>query len=114
MTDPIRPIRPVSGVSRLLPVSAASRDRPDEAQGAGDLDQNLPAPTVTPVVEALEPQRVSETVYAAQVMGQGGQKRGLRGGRETLDRARSTYLETEYSGPADRRIARGRITKTEV
>ena len=52
--------------------------------------------------------------FAAQVLGQGGQKRGLRGGPETLDRARSTYLDTEWSGPADRRPHPGRITKTEI
>ena len=44
----------------------------------------------------------------------GGAGSGLRGGPETLDRARSTYLETEWSGPADRRPRPGRITKTEI
>ena len=48
------------------------------------------------------------------MMGQGGQKRGLRGGPETLDHARNAYLETEWSGGADRRHARGKITKTEI
>jgi hypothetical protein len=52
--------------------------------------------------------------FAAQVLGQGGQKRGLRGGPETLDRARSAYLETEWSGPSDRRPTPGRTTKTEI
>ena len=52
--------------------------------------------------------------FAAQMLGQGGQKRGLRGGPETLDRARSTYLGAEWSGPADRRPRPGRITKTEI
>jgi hypothetical protein len=52
--------------------------------------------------------------FAAQILGQGGQKRGLRGGPETLDHARATYLETEWSGPADRRPSPGRITKTEI
>ena len=47
-------------------------------------------------------------------MGQGGQKRGLRGGPETLDHARTAYLETEWSGPADRRPPPGRIAKTEI
>jgi hypothetical protein len=47
-------------------------------------------------------------------MGQGGQRRGLRGGPETLDKARSAYLEAEWSGPADRRVRTGRITKTEI
>ncbi len=114
MTDPIRPISPISGARRVSAVGAASRSQPAAARETSDLDQNLPVPVVTPVVEELEPQQVSEAAYVAQVMGQGGQKRGLRGGQETLDRARSTYLETEYSGPADRRIGRGRITKTEI
>jgi hypothetical protein len=47
-------------------------------------------------------------------MGQSGQKRGLRGGKEVLDTARSTYLETEYSGPADRRPPTGLLKKTNI
>ena len=52
--------------------------------------------------------------FAAQVMGQTGQKRGLRGGPQVLDHARSAYLETEWSGGADRRPPKGVITKTEI
>ncbi|QUD90843.1 hypothetical protein KCG34_18615 [Phenylobacterium montanum] len=74
----------------------------------------MPAIATTPVREEPEPPKVSEAAYAAQMMGQGGHKRGLRGGKETLDRARATYLGTEYSGAADRRLATGKITKTEV
>ncbi|HLK24789.1 MAG TPA: hypothetical protein VKT30_09035 [Caulobacteraceae bacterium] len=51
--------------------------------------------------------------FAAHVMG-GGQKRGLRGGSETLDTARHVYLETEWSGGADRRHPRGKIAKREI
>jgi hypothetical protein len=47
-------------------------------------------------------------------MGQSGQKRGLRGGQEVLDTARSTYLGTEYSGPADRRPPTGLLKKTNI
>jgi hypothetical protein len=47
-------------------------------------------------------------------MGQPGQKRGLRGGQEVLDTARSTYLGTEYSGPADRRPPTGLLKKTKI
>jgi len=70
-----------------------------------------PPPTVSP-----EPRgrRGAGAAFAAQLLGQGGQKRGLRGGKETLDQARSTYLGTEWSGPADRRPHPGRITKTEI
>jgi hypothetical protein len=52
--------------------------------------------------------------FAAHLMGQSGQKRGLRGGQEVLDSARSTYLGTEYSGQADRRRKTGGLNKTEI
>ena len=52
--------------------------------------------------------------FAAHVLGQSGQKRGLRGGPQVLDRARSTYLGAEWSGHADRRPPKGAITKTEI
>lgn len=54
------------------------------------------------------------TDFAAHLLGQGERRRGLRGGPETLNNARRTYLATEYSGPADRRPRAGRITRTEV
>ncbi|MFT4076266.1 MAG: hypothetical protein QM647_12140 [Asticcacaulis sp.] len=54
-----------------------------------------------------------DATYAAQLLS-GGEKRGLRGGPETLERAKSTYLKSEYSGPNDRRPAPGRVTKTEI
>ena len=60
------------------------------------------------------PRRGNPAPFAAQVLGQGGQKRGLRGGPETLQTARSAYLEAEYSGPADRRPKTGLIKKTEI
>jgi len=50
----------------------------------------------------------------AHLLGQEGQKRGLRGGPEVLEKARASYLEAEYSGPRDRRPRKGRITKTEI
>ena len=64
----------------------------------------------------VRPNRKAQTGGAdirAQEIG-GGQKRGLKGGPETLERARSTYLASEYSGPYDRRPKTGRITKTDI
>lgn len=76
---------------------------------------NLPVP-VDPAVDgapgAAGPGGFTE--FAAHVLGQPGQKRGLRGGRETLKAARSVYLETEYSGTADRRPPKGLIKKREI
>lgn len=60
-----------------------------------------------------KPAGAEDSTYAAQLLG-GGEKRGLKGGPETLERAKSTYLKSEYSGPNDRRPRPGRVTKTEI
>lgn len=94
--------------------------RAPEGPSAPSTDQSAESRALVPIdPPAAEPsgtgtRRGGFATFAAQMLGQGGQKRGLRGGPETLDRARSTYLETEWSGPADRRPSPGRITKTEI
>ena len=55
-----------------------------------------------------------DPAFEAQRLGQPGQKRGLKGGQEVLDQARSTYLRSEYSGAAERRPQPGKTTKTEI
>jgi hypothetical protein len=40
--------------------------------------------------------------------------RGLRGGAETLTRARSTYLSTEWSGADDRRPEKGLLIRKAI
>jgi hypothetical protein len=51
---------------------------------------------------------------AAQMLGQSGQRRGLKGGPEVLDEARTSYLETEWSGPDDRRTPTGGLKRIKV
>jgi hypothetical protein len=48
------------------------------------------------------------------MLGQTGQRRGLKGGPPVLDAARSAYLETKHSGPADRRPKPGRTEDTDI
>ena len=55
----------------------------------------------------------SDAATRAHLLGEG-QRRGLKGGPEVLEKARATYLNMEYAGPRDRRAKKGRITKTEV
>ncbi len=62
--------------------------------------------------EARSPQ--DEATFTAQMIGQTGVRRGLKGGPPVLKQARSAYLETEYSGPNDRRPPRGLLRKTEI
>lgn len=50
----------------------------------------------------------------AQILGQEGQKRGLRGGAPVLNQARSAYLGAEFSGTANRRPAPGGVARTEI
>ena len=114
MTDPIDPI---SGRRKTPDRRAASRRAdagasPPERRNAVVLagapvkhDQVRPAAAKTDMASAT---------FAAQLPGQPGAKRGLRGGPEVIDGARSAYLQTEFLGPGDRRRAKGRAAKTEI
>ena len=53
-------------------------------------------------------------VFAAQLLGQEGQKRGLRAAPELAPMARNTYNRTEWSGSRDRRAPKGSTARTEV
>lgn len=84
---------------------------------------NLPVPSgpLTDKSEANDPKArrkagnaaYGNAAFEANILG-GGEKRGLRGGPETLKSAKSTYLSAEYSGPNDRRPKPGMIKKTEI
>ena len=52
--------------------------------------------------------------FSAQLMGQTGQRKGLKGGPPVLNAARAGYLGAEYSGENDRRPPAGVIKKTDV
>lgn len=74
--------------------------------------RNSPPPV--PIATTAKNTGRSNSEFAAQILGQPGLKRGLRGGPETLDSARSTYLSNEYSGQADRRPAKGKLATKSV
>lgn len=107
MTGPIDPIRRSSPMRRALAAPQDSRDQEAESEEVVFVRDEQPAPPPPP-------RRGAFATFAAHLMGQTGQKRGLRGGQEVLDSARSTYLGTEYSGKADRRPKAGLLTKTEI
>ena len=52
--------------------------------------------------------------FAAQLIGQDGQKRGLRAGPELFDSAKSLYNRTEWSGSKDRRAPAGGKARTDI
>ncbi|MCR5873412.1 hypothetical protein LRS10_03915 [Phenylobacterium sp. J426] len=53
-------------------------------------------------------------VFTAQLIGQDGQKRGLRAGPLHIEAARGAYNKVEWSGSKDRRARAGRNAKTEI
>jgi hypothetical protein len=63
---------------------------------------------------AASGRRQGYAFFNAQVMGQSGQRRGLRAGPLAIEAAQGAYLEREYSGPSDRRPPAGILTKTAV
>jgi len=107
MNDPIDPIRRSGPARRALPAPRDS-DRHETDEETVFVVEDAPPPPPRP------PRREGFAAFAAHVMGQSGQKRGLRGGQEVLDTARSTYLGTEYSGEADRRPKAGLLKKTNI
>ncbi|WP_374657727.1 hypothetical protein [Phenylobacterium sp.] len=106
MTSPIDPARRSNAVRRVR--------RSDDAARADSADRSLPVVYEPAPPPAPAPAARPEAAYAAHVLGQDGHKRGLRGGKETLDSARNLYNKIEYSGSADRRAPKGRAAKTEV
>lgn len=122
MTDSVRPVSPLQGETVQERREGERRDRErrtaTEAKSAKETHALVPggeradhaASPAKPAVSPLSP----PALFAAQVIGQVGQKRGLRGGPPVLDAARSTYLGAEYSGERDRRPRVGKATRTEV
>ena len=107
MNDPIDPIRRSGPARRALPAPRDSDRHEADEETVFVVEDGAPPPP-------RPPRREGFAAFAAHIIGQPGQKRGLRGGQEVLDTARSTYLGTEYSGEADRRPKAGLLKKTNI
>ena len=106
MTDPTTPIGSATD-RRARERRAAERRKPAESRAVMVIaEPAAPAPEAADVT--------AEAAFTAQVLGQSGQKRGLKGGPPVLEQARSAYLGAAYSGPSDRRPPPGRVTKTKI
>ena len=106
---PIDPIRPVRLISRQPP-----RPDADAAQAAEPPVVNVTVNVAANSAEAAPTPGLPPISPEAHVIAQNARQRGLRGGQKVLETARSTYLGAQWSGPNDRRIATGKITKTDV
>jgi len=125
VTDGVRPIGPVEGRDRRAAQRRAAERRAGSAGRAlvpvGDVVDERPGPA-GPDPASPDPASPAATTasldpsaaFAAQMMGQTGQRRGLKGGPPVLDAARATYLEAEYSGEKNRRPVAGLVKKTDI
>lgn len=115
MTDEVAPVAAVGRRDRRAAERRAAERRVASASRAL-------VPAAPPEEAAGEAARAASpppsdpgaAVFAAQLMGQTGQRRGLKGGPPVLDAARAAYLETRYSGAADRRPKPGRTEDTDI
>jgi hypothetical protein len=106
LMGPIEPIRPARVVRRQPRPEADPRDAADAVL---NLTVNMAPPPEPPATPYRPP-----TNLDAHLIAQENRVRGLRGGQQVLDTARSAYLEAEYSGLNDRRALTGQIKKTDV
>ena len=122
MTDGVRPVAPLEGptVQERREGDRRRRDRRAAAEAEVEATSRAVVPAGERVDHAASPAKPAVSplappaLFAAQVLGQKGQKRGLKGGPPVLDAARSTYLGAEYSGKRDRRPRVGKAAQTEI
>lgn len=121
MTDGIRPVGFTQGpsIDERREGDRRGRDRRRHSQSENETSDSrelVPSGPVSdhPSAKPAAPLPVPPAAFTAQIIGQKGQRRGLKGGPPVLDAARSTYLGTEYSGGNDRRPAPGTETETEI
>ncbi len=116
MADEVRPVGPVQRRA-----DRRADDRRAAERRAASASRAL-VPVDFPVEPAEPPARPAPTpsadagaaVFAAQMIGQTGQRRGLKGGPPVLDAARSAYLGAEHSGAAERRPQPGKAKDTDI
>ena len=116
MTDEVRPVGPIDprrgGQAQRGP-DRRSRDRRAEGRQLVPTEPAADDPPANPPPHPA-PIDPGSAIFAAQMLGQGGDKRGIRGGPPVMDKARSTYLGAEYSGSNERRPTKGEVKDEDV
>jgi hypothetical protein len=105
-------IRQTVSARQAARAAEARADRSDEAASAANLP--VPAGPVTPPRSFRDEPRRRDSELDTQLLGQDGQRRGLRGGPTILHTARIAYNRIEWSGSYDRRARKGRVARTDI
>jgi hypothetical protein len=110
----------MSRIDRIQRAASAQRasktetDQPEGAEAAGSSNLPVPIGPVLPPRSFRDERPRGYAAFAAQLIGQDGQRRGLRAGPSLMDAARDAYNRTEWSGRADRRARAGRRTREDI
>lgn len=105
----------IDPIRRAVMLRRAARPEADQPGETAAEVVRLPIP-VDRVNRILprEEQTDGQSAFAAQMMGQDGQKRGLRAGEEVIGAAKILYNRTEWSGSKDRRAPPGGRARTKI
>jgi len=104
----------IDRIRRAALVGGAVKADNDAHEEMGE-PKPLRLPAVIPTAKSPAPgDGDAGAVFTAQLMGQDGQKRGLRAGPLHIEAARGAYNKVEWSGSKDRRARAGRTARTEV
>jgi len=116
MSDEVPPVDPVRRRDERREGDRRSAERRAASASRALVPADFSAgPAETPARPAPSPGAdASAAAFAAQLIGQSGQRRGLKGGPPVLDAARSTYLGRAWSGAAERRPRPGKTSDTDV
>jgi hypothetical protein len=112
MTEPADPVDPTAGV----PVERRATQRRGKERRSTDRragKSGLPVPVSAPHAGDAA-HKGPDAAFTAQMLGQSGQKRGLKGGPPVLEAAKTAYLDAEWSGAQDRRRRTGKLAKKEI
>lgn len=110
MMSRIDPIRRTHLIGRAAKPEA---EAPDKAPEAEVVRLPVPLDRVSRVLPRGE-HGEGQAAFDAQLLGQQGQKRGLRAGPELIDNAKILYNQTEWSGSRDRRAPKGAKARAQV
>ena len=110
MSSSIDPIRRAQRLRRAARAADSGEPREAEAAERAGLPVAVDAPQPA---RAVEPP-LGAAAFDAQLLGQDGQKRGLRAGPSVVDTAKASYNRVQWSGSKDRRARKGRAAKTEI
>jgi len=106
----------IDRISRSITTRRTTRTETDRQAPEPTGSRNLPVP-VGPAMRVTPSASVAmggESEFAAHVMGQDGQRRGLRAGPSFVEAASQAYNRVEWSGSWDRRARVGRRTSADI